>query len=301
MSRRPFRAALFAALTALGCASASGAHEFWVQPNDYWLRPSQATTAVTLQVGLGPERQRSAISLSRITRFEMVAPGGASIDLRADLHPGGPAKDGDLGFGAPGAYVVVLETDDRAQSRLPASRFNDYLKTEGLTPALEERARTHRMNTDGSETYSRRTKAIVQVGPPSEDSQAQVTRPLGLPLEIVPEVNPYAARPAGALPVKVIYEGQPLAGALVSFTDLDHDAEPFETRLTDAEGRARFTMPKHGRWLLNVVWTKPLPASANTDFETVFSSLSFGFPVTDAAPSAGRPTGTVHRSGGTRR
>jgi len=27
-----------------------------------------------------------------------------------------------------------------------------------------------------------------------------------------------------------------------------------------------------------VIWTKPLPRSEETDFETVFSSLSFGFP-----------------------
>jgi len=34
---------------------------------------------------------------------------------------------------------VVLETDDRAQSHLPAIRFNDYLRAEGLTAALEQR------------------------------------------------------------------------------------------------------------------------------------------------------------------
>jgi hypothetical protein len=36
-------------------------------------------------------------------------------------------------------------------------------------------------------------------------------------------------------------------------------------------------MPRSGSWLLNVIWTKPLAASDETDFETVFSSLSFGF------------------------
>jgi hypothetical protein len=35
-------------------------------------------------------------------------------------------------------------------------------------------------------------------------------------------------------------------------------------------------MPKGGTWLLNV--TKPLPSARATDFETIFSSLSFGFP-----------------------
>jgi hypothetical protein len=64
----------------------------------------------------------------------------------------------------------------------------------------------------------------------------------------------------------------------VKLTNLNDDASPLEVRLTDHEGRASFTMPSTGSWLLNVIWTKPLPSSEETDFETVFSSLSFGFP-----------------------
>ena len=47
------------------------------------------------------------------------------------------------------------------------------------------------------------------------------------------------------------------------------------------EGRTSFTMPDTGTWLLNVIWTKALPRSEETDFETVFSSLSFGVPPHD--------------------
>ena len=83
---------------------------------------------------------------------------------------------------------------------------------------------------------------------------------------------------SASLPVRVIYEGQSLAGALVKLTNLEDDASPFEVHLTDRAGRASFTMPSSGTWLLNVIWTKPSPPSDETDFETVFSSLSFGFP-----------------------
>ena len=69
-----------------------------------------------------------------------------------------------------------------------------------------------------------------------------------------------------------------MAGALVKLTNLEHDEAPFEMHLTDREGRARFAMPTHGAWLLNVIWTKVPPDTRETDFETVFSSLSFGFP-----------------------
>ena len=269
-------------LTALLLAGICGtraceAHDFWVQPGEYWLQPD-AVTPVTLQVGHGPFRQRSPIQLGRIVRFAAICPDGAPIDLHGNLHLGAATEDGNLRLRAPGAYVVVLETDDRAQSHLPAIRFNDYLRVEGLTPALAQRERTHRMDTDGSENYSRRAKSIVQVGLPGTGSQAQVTRPLGLPLEIVPEVSPYAQPRPASLPVRVMYEGRPLAGALIKLTNLAHDAAPLETHLTDQAGRATFTMPSTGTWLLNVIWTKVLPSSRETDFETVFSSLSFGFP-----------------------
>jgi hypothetical protein len=255
------------------------AHDFWVQPDEYWLLP-QALTGLTLQVGHGPSRQRSPIALSRITRFETIASNGQAMDVRSHLRLGDDAEDGDIRFEAPGAYVLVLETDSHAQSHLPAIVFNDYLQAEGLTPALELRKWMHRMNTDGSERYSRQTKAIVQVGSPNAASQAQITRPLGLQLEIVPELSPYTAPRGTHLPVRVIYESQPLAGALVKLTDLDHDAAPVEALRTDESGRAIFTMPSRGRWLLNVVWTKALTSTEDTEYETVFSSLSFGFPQT---------------------
>jgi uncharacterized GH25 family protein len=258
-------------------ASLVAAHDFWVQPGEYWASPG-ALTSMTLQVGHGPFRQRSPIPARRITRFQAIAPDGAVIDLHDELRLGGAADDGDFRLKDPGAYLLILQTDDGAQTHLPSIRFNDYLKVEGLTPALEQRARLHQMDADGSERYSRCTKSIVQVGPSGAGTRGQVNKTVGLPLEIVPEANPYDVPQSASLPVRVIYAGQPLAGALVKLTNLKDDASPFEVHLTDQQGRASFTMPNSGTWLLNVIWTKALPQSEETDFETVFSSLSFGFP-----------------------
>ena len=119
---------------------------------------------------------------------------------------------------------------------------------------------------------------IVQVGTPGTRGRELVTQPVGLPLEIVPEENPYAVPRPTALPIHVLYQGRPLAGALIKLTQLENDAVPLAAHLTDAAGRAVFVMPAEGSWLLNVVWTRPLPPTSETDFETVFSSLSFGLP-----------------------
>lgn len=266
-----------ACLLACACSAPAKAHDFWIEPGEYRMVPGRITP-LTLQVGHATFRQRSPIARSRITRFEAITPTGTTIDLRADLHPARTSDDGELRFDAPGSHVVVLETDDRAQSHLPAIRFNDYLEVEGLTLALEQRERTRRSDRDGSEIYRRCAKALVYGGTNAVDSQTRIGMPVGLALEIVPERDPYAEPRPANLPVHVIYQGRRLAGALVKFTDLEHDAAPLEMQRTDGDGRALFSMPARGRWLLNVIWSEPLPESAEADFKTVFSSLSFGLP-----------------------
>jgi uncharacterized GH25 family protein len=109
------------------------------------------------------------------------------------------------------------------------------------------------------------------------EPEAPVTRPFGLPLEIVPDIDPYTEPRPKELPVHVFYRGRPLSGALVKLTDLEHDANPIETILTDQNGQAVFSPPPGGKWLLNVIWTEIAPASSDVDFETTFSSLSFGY------------------------
>jgi uncharacterized GH25 family protein len=267
----------FTFIVGLLASSCVVAHDFWVQPATYWLAPF-GITGMTLQVGHGPSRQRSPIPRDRITKFQAITPRGSTIDLREGLHHKGDATDGEFAFRDPGGYVLLLETD-YAHSRLPAQRFNDYVASEGLRPAFEERQRAGRLEADGSENYARRAKALIQVGPARGGSQLQVTQPFGMGLEIVPEVSPYAEPRPVTLPIRVLYRGHRLAGALVKLTNLEHDAVPLSTQLTDAAGRAEFKMPVGGTWLVNVVWTRPLPESAAADFETLFASLTFGFPV----------------------
>lgn len=271
----PRRVSIFALMLAALCCAPAAAHDFWIQPQPYRPEP-QTATALTLQVGHGRDRQRSAIPLRRIQRFEALASDGRRVDLRPQLQPD-PHAPADARFAMPaGAWMLVLETDAGAQSRLPAPRFNDYLRAEGLTPALEQRRAQGRDVAEGSERYSRRSKALLRVGAAPADVAALLARPVGLPLEILLDADPHAR--GVRLPVRVLWQGRPLPGALVKLTRLENDAQPLDARRTDAEGRAEFAAPGAGTWLLNAIWTRPLPADAEVDFETTFSSLSFEIP-----------------------
>jgi len=259
----------------LGAASAQ-AHDFWLQPLRFWTVPN-STVVTSLQVGHGKDRQRWDADADRVAKFGDIGPGGVYTDHLKILKSGSMDEDHVVPFGKPGAHILVLTTS-HAESTLPGLRFQDYLKQEGLTPALELRARTRTEDQPGREIYSRRAKALVQVGPAVTTPQPWVTKPVGLSLEIVPETNPYTPGANGPLAVRVYYEGRLLSGATVMLNNLQFDGHPLRTAVTDKQGRAVFDFPRTGAWQLNVLWTKPLSNNPKADFDTTFSSLTFGFP-----------------------
>lgn len=270
----------FLAFAASMMAAPLVAHDFWVQPASFWVRPG-AAVPLTFFVGHGAARERSAIAVQRVTRFDAIGPRGKT-DLSGELPNSGEIS-ASIRFQASGIQVVSLATGNSA-SNLPAARFEEYAKAEGLINVIKIRTAGGRTNAPGRELYSRRAKTLIQVGAASTASEPHVIKPVGLGLEIVPLRNPYAQGNASQLPVRVLYKGKPLSGALVKLTDLDADAEPVEIHRSDATGRANFRSRRSGNWQFNVVWSEPIAGNRSADFSTIFSSLTFGFP----APREGR-------------
>lgn len=254
-------------------SSPASAHDFWLQPTGYNVAAG-THEAMTIQVGHAQFRTRWSGQLERVLRFTaMGAKGGR--DLRDTLKQDHD-RDALLYFPTPGTELLSFESN-HATSVLPSIRFNDYAKFEGLTPALELRARTGKTDAPGREIYSRCAKAIVQVGPIGAQPPSYLTKPVGLTLEIVPEKDPHLLKIGEPMPVQVLYQGKPLPGATVMLTSLQFDSNPLETRISDRSGRASFLVPRVGSWLINVLWTRPLQNNPDADFDTTFSSLTFGY------------------------
>lgn len=262
----------FAAVPLLLLATPALAHDFWIQPDRFQAAPGGPVSA-TFLVGHGDARERWGLNDRIILLGDFF--NGRRQDRRGQLRSGG-SSDLITSFKEPGLHVVGLQTN-YATSELPAIRFNDYLKEEGLVPALAARKRDGKTDTVGRERYSRRAKALIQVGRQTAANQFYATRPIGLKLEIVPERNPYALGPSRQLPVHVLYNGRRLANATVKLTSLESDERPVAVVITDKAGRASFRVPPRGNWLLNVVWTEPVTGDPKVDFDTTFSSLTFGY------------------------
>lgn len=260
-----------AAALVIFAAAPAVAHDFWIQPQRFQVPPN-ADLSVTFQIGHGEARERYGNNARIILLGDFF--NGQRRDRRAQLRDSGPA-DFVTRFAEPGLHVLGLQTS-YAFSELPPARFNDYAKEEGLASVLAARKRDGTLNRPGRERYSRRAKALIQVGAQGGSNQALATKPIGLKLEIVPDRNPYALGASRTLPLHVVYNGKRLPNATVKLTSLEADERPVAIAVTDAEGRAKFQVPAKGNWLLNVVWAEPAQ-DAKVDFDTIFSSLTFGY------------------------
>jgi Domain of unknown function (DUF4198) len=249
------------------------AHDFWLQPVRF-IMAAPGAVPVLIYVGHGAARERWALGIDRVVQFKSSGPDGL-IDRKSNLTLNAPQVDAVVPLAKRGSYVFAFQSL-ASKSDLPFLRFNDYVTTEGLTPIATNRARTGTQKSNGRELYSRRAKAIVQIGPVDPEGATRVTTPIGLSLEIVPERHPLLLKPGEKLPVRVLFNRRPLAGALVKLTDLDADAETAAMLRTDAAGRASFIIPHKGSWQFNTIWAEVISGNPAADYVTTFSSLTFG-------------------------
>lgn len=266
------------ALVALLLAATSGpaaAHDFWVEPDD-WTPAPNTLTRVWLKVGDTIPGESYPRTPEHLQRFVLVGPGGESeVEGQVGADPAGIA-----GFDGVGLYLIGYQSNETAVELDPA-KFESYLRDEGLTKALER----HAGRSDGlamvREAFSRCAKALVRVG---DAPHTGFDRNLGFTLEIIPEADPYGLEPGGELPVRVLYEGAPLADTQVSARPADGSEHRIVAR-TDAQGRARLRLDRAGVWLVKSVHILSDPPGLKAQWESFWASLGFELPAAETKPT----------------
>jgi uncharacterized GH25 family protein len=97
---------------------------------------------------------------------------------------------------------------------------------------------------------------------------------LGFTLELVPEKNPYSLRPGDTLPVRLLFRGQPLAGALVHAA-LHGQPDAGASARTGPDGRAKLKLSRDGFWMIKAVEMGPAPQGVDADWQSLWASLTF--------------------------
>ena len=279
-----FRFLPFAAICGLLTLTAL-AHEFWLEAPRFHLQPGQ-TVSVRPLVGENFHGAPWANKASKILRFVRYGPTPADS---TDLTPTPGFAPADtfrtaFTFAQPGTHVVMLRSTN-SFIELPADKFTAYLREEGLDDALTLRQERGQQAAPGRETYRRCAKALVQVGaaavtPAATDSACRHI--YGLPLELVPEQNPYRLTAYKALTVRVLRSGRPVSGAAVQVWQRQPRGLPtthFTTR-TNQNGRLLLRLSGPGPYLLATVGMAEAPASLRdrADWQSTWASLTFAGP-----------------------
>ena len=246
-------------------AAEARAHDLWIEPAAFVTAPGKVLP-LRLRVGqdlLGDPVPRDP---SAIDQFVMLD-GDARRPI-AGVDGADPA--GIVRIDAEGLMVIGYRSRP-APIVIAASKFNQYLAEEGLDAVAAERARRGQASADGRERFSRSAKSLVLSGPARS---ADDDRPLGFRLELIADGNPYLLRANDEISCRLLYEGRPLAGALVAAVSRRHpDAK--RTARSDASGRVRFTLPHDGTWLIKTVHMVPATPGSGADWESIWASLTF--------------------------
>ena len=249
-------------------SAATVAHEFWIEPSSFQLRPEERVD-FRLCIGNGGDAWAVARDASRIETFAAVGPDGqVSVPGLQGSDPAGVAR-----FTEPGGYVVAYETN-HARTTQTAAQFDEYL----LEVGLETIAAARHKRGDGvqsvREAYSRHAKALLAVGgeptPPQDHA-------VGLRLELILDGSQPTSRGMDESTFRLLHLGRPLAGALVTAVGLGSGSALQQAR-SDARGRVSFTLRRGETWRITAVHMVRGDRDLGADWESLWASLVFDLP-----------------------
>jgi uncharacterized GH25 family protein len=265
MKRRLLSLTLLALLSAVSLS----AHDFWIEPSTFHPAPGQRVV-VRLRVGQHFRGDPVPRDPALLRRFSLIGPAGGEAPVPG--IPGGEPA-GYATAAAPGLSLLTYASG-RSSVELDAAKFETYLSDEGLEKISALRARKGQSAEPVKEVFSRCAKAVLAVGG-GVGGGVGFDRVLGLTLELVPEKDPTTLSAGGELPVRLLWQGKPLAGALVVAMPREQPDARVTAR-TDPAGRARLRLDRPGVWLVKAVQMIPAPADAGgADWESFWASLTF--------------------------
>lgn len=243
------------------------AHEFWLQADRYFLKTGEPLR-IKFLVGENFMGEPWDLSTHRIESLQSFEGNDTrswvdSIDRAAGMLT--------LRFAKAGTKMLTMESN-AASIELEANLFNDYLKEDGLDDVLAHREKTGTMGQKAREQYSRHTKLFVQVGETRDEVYRKV---VGMPIELVPQKNPYDLKRTDKCKFLVLFEGKPLFGAMVRVWNRFDNRTTIQNIYTQKDGMIEMQVSNPGAWMVSVVRMVP-SKDPTADWRSYWGSLVFG-------------------------
>lgn len=122
--------------------------------------------------------------------------------------------------------------------------------------------------------YDLRTKTFLRVGRAAQTQIPEVKDPL----EIIPMKSPIGLKQGTDFPIKVLFNGGPLANAMIKATYEGFSDTPHTFALTvqtDSEGVAKVALMKKGEWFLSVTHEIPYKDKKTCDIQKYNATMTF--------------------------
>ena len=267
-------------LLALCAGAPLHAHEYWFKPLPNPL-PLGSTAPLVLEVGEYFEGELVGFSAPKAAVFQRLTATGRQ-DLRTLLPLRQPVANVALALNTPGTHLVAFDSQP-INLELPAEKFHAYLHEEGLDFVRRQREAAGVDHTPGRERFRRHIKTLIQVSPAagtpdSTPTTATYAQRVGQRLEVMPLNNPLTLQPGNALGVQVLFDDQPLAGALVRAWH-KRDGQTLIIRATTTPaGGVTFNLPYAGAWMVSVVHMVPAVGVPGIDWDSLWGNLTFSVP-----------------------
>ena len=263
-----WRYSLLAALL-LAAPMGAGSHEFWMIPQKFRVAPGE-TVSLTLASGEDFRGDRVRFSSSVVAGLRHYSHGQVT-DLGARI----PAKEElsqlPVVLREAGTHLIAFDTHP-SSIVLPADKFEDYLRGEGLDFVVKRRKASGKEASAGREKFRRNIKTLIQAGGRLDETYAVRT---GQRIEIVPLMNPFSRRKGDELGFQVFFDGKPLPNALMQAWHKQGSQTSIIKLKTDRRGKARATLPLPGAWMVSVVHMVPASNSPDHDWDSYWGNLTF--------------------------
>lgn len=247
-----------------------GAHDLFIKLDTYFLSPNSRANVRLLNGTF--QKSDGAVARDRMADASILTPDGQVTHPEAtSWRDEGKTTLLDLQTGAPGTYVVSVSTKPR-EIDLKAADFNEYLAHDGIPDVLAERKRSGELGKNVRERYSKHVRAIFQVG---ETKTENYKTPLGYPVEIIPQQNPYSLKVGQTLDVLCTLDGKPIANQFViAGREARGRKAPEINARTDSNGIAHFKLRGAGKWYVKMIHMTALNDPA-VNYESKWATLSF--------------------------
>jgi uncharacterized GH25 family protein len=258
---------LAAAILALVSVEQVAAHDTFVLPEKF-----RVATGETVVIGFHSSDAfpESTQLIKRLEDPTVHLPGGSVFIM--NIRPDGTRLVGSAAVPVEG-HVIVTAINATATTDMKGDEFLEYLTEEGLTHVVAARAQRGEAEKPTRERYTMYAKSILVAGAPSEGFKTVV----GLPIEMVPEKDPYRLKPGEALPIRVLYRGVPAADVDVKAASSGVGIEKqHSVGRTDANGRILIPVTP-GRWRLHAIHMER-SAQPDVEWESVWTTLTFEIP-----------------------